>query len=138
MKTLLGLLLFTLSLSTSAQQHDFKITRVIDGDTVGIEANYLPRPLKPELLLRIYGVDTPEKGGKAQCDNERIRAEEASKFTKQVISRAKTISITLWSWDKYGGRVLGDVFVDGISLRSMLIRNGHAREYFGDRKQSWC
>ena len=41
-------------------------------------------------------------------------------------------------WDKYGGRVLGDVVLNGQSLRQMLIVNGHAREYYGEAKQSWC
>jgi endonuclease YncB( thermonuclease family) len=41
-------------------------------------------------------------------------------------------------WDKYGGRVLGDVILDGKSLRQMLITNGFAREYYGEAKQSWC
>ena len=41
-------------------------------------------------------------------------------------------------WDKFGGRVLGDLLLDGQSLRQMLIANGYAREYFGEAKQSWC
>ena len=42
------------------------------------------------------------------------------------------------SWDKYGGRVLGDIILDGQSLRALLIQNGYAREYYGEAKQSWC
>jgi len=41
-------------------------------------------------------------------------------------------------WDKYGGRVLGDILVDGLSLRYLLIANGYAREYFGKAILSWC
>jgi endonuclease YncB( thermonuclease family) len=37
-------------------------------------------------------------------------------------------------WDKYGGRVLGDVILNGQSLRQMLIVNGYAREYYGEAK----
>jgi endonuclease YncB( thermonuclease family) len=40
--------------------YDAVITRVIDGDTVGIAATWLPAPLKPVLSVRVYGVDTPE------------------------------------------------------------------------------
>ena len=40
--------------------YDAKIVRVNDGDTVVIAAPFLPAPLKPELAVRIYGVDTPE------------------------------------------------------------------------------
>jgi endonuclease YncB( thermonuclease family) len=28
--------------------------------------------------------------------------------------------------------------VDGRSLRAELIKNGFAREYYGEAKQSWC
>jgi endonuclease YncB( thermonuclease family) len=41
-------------------------------------------------------------------------------------------------WDKFGGRVLGDIILDGQSLRASLITNGFAREYYGEEKQSWC
>jgi len=33
--------------------------------------------------------------------------------------------------------VLGDVIIDGQSLRQLLLKNGYAREYYGDKKQSW-
>ena len=42
--------------------YDAQIVRVNDGDTVVIAAPFLPQPLKPELAVRIFGVDTPEKG----------------------------------------------------------------------------
>ena len=40
--------------------YDAKIIRVTDGDTVVIAAPYLPPPLKPEIAVRVFGVDTPE------------------------------------------------------------------------------
>jgi len=43
-----------------------------------------------------------------------------------------------FDWDKFGGRVLGDVLIDGQSLTKMLIEKGYAREYYGDAKESWC
>ena len=46
--------------------------------------------------------------------------------------------VSILGEDKFGGRVLGDILLDGQSLRAMLIQNGFAREYFGEAKQSWC
>lgn len=120
------------------KEYDWKITRVIDGDTVAFEAKFLPEPLKQELSIRVYGVDTPEKGFRGQCDKEKAAGEAASAFTKKLIKEAKTIKIAIAKWDKFGGRVLGDVILDGKSLRKQLIEKGHAREYYGDAKQSWC
>jgi endonuclease YncB( thermonuclease family) len=118
--------------------YDAVITRVIDGDTVAFEAKWLLEPLKPELSVRVFGVDTPEKGHRALCPSEAKRGEEASAFTKKLIKEGKKFQVVLMGWDKYGGRVLGDVLIDGKSLRKQLIEGGFAREYFGDKKESWC
>ena len=118
--------------------YDFEITRVIDGDTVAFKADFLPDPLKKELSIRVYGVDTPEKSWRAECDQEALWGEEASQFTKDQLNSATTIQVAIYKWDKYGGRVLGDIIIDGKSLRYMLIENGFAREYYGDAKESWC
>ena len=118
--------------------YDAQIIRVTDGDTVVIDAPFLPAPLKPELAVRIYGVDTPEKGFRGQCDSEKQRGEAASVFTKNLINSSQQRQVILYGWDKFGGRVLGDIILNGQSLRAELIRNGFAREYYGEAKQSWC
>ena len=118
--------------------YDAVITRVIDGDTVAFQAPFLPAPLKQELSIRVFGVDTPEKGHRAQCPSEDQRGQAATAFTKAQINASTKRQVILMDWDKYGGRVLGDVVLDGKSLRQMLIANGFAREYYGEAKQSWC
>jgi endonuclease YncB( thermonuclease family) len=118
--------------------YDAQIIRVTDGDTVVIAAPFLPQPLKPELAVRIFGVDTPEKGHRAQCPAEAQRGEMASQFTKQLVSKGQQFQVVLYGWDKFGGRVLGDIIVNGQSVRAGLIANGLAREYYGEAKQSWC
>lgn len=137
------IILFTLTSVAFAKDkegviYQYKITRVVDGDTVAFEANFLPDPLKKELSIRVFGVDTPEKGHRAQCDSEAQKGAEASEFTKGLVKQAKKTEVVLMSWDKYGGRVLGDVLLDGQSLREQLISKGYAREYYGDKKESWC
>ena len=119
-------------------KYDWKVTKVVDGDTVKFEAPWVPDPIKKEMSIRVYGVDTPEKGWRGQCDKEKAAGEAATKFTKAMIKKGKSIKIAISDWDKFGGRVLGDVIVDGKSLRKELIANGHAREYYGEKKQSWC
>ena len=144
MKNFIALALVMLATPAIAQKtpvgvtYDAKIVRAIDGDTIVIEAPYLPAPLKPELGVRIFGVDTPEKGGRSACPAEAAAAEKASAFTKNAVANAKKIQIELKEHDKFGGRVLGDVILDGQKLSEMLIKNGHARAYFGEKKQSWC
>ena len=143
MKTILITLLLLPALALAQKTpkgvtYDAQIVRVNDGDTVVISAPFLPAPLKPELAVRVFGVDTPEKGHRAQCPSEAQRGEAASAFTKNAVKSTKKHQVILYSWDKFGGRVLGDMILDGVSLRAELIRNGFAREYYGDAKQSWC
>ena len=114
------------------------IIRINDGDTVVISAPFLPAPLKPELAVRVFGVDTPEKNHLAKCESERQRGLAATEFTKKMVSQSQQRQVVLYGWDKFGGRVLGDIILNGQSLRVMLIQNGFAREYYGEAKTSWC
>jgi endonuclease YncB( thermonuclease family) len=118
--------------------YDAQILKVSDGDTVVISAPFLPAPLKPQLAVRIFGVDTPEKGFRAKCESENQRGLAASEFTKKAVANSQQRQVVLYDWDKFGGRVLGDILLNGQSLRAMLIQNGFAREYYGEAKGSWC
>jgi endonuclease YncB( thermonuclease family) len=131
-------MLLLISSTASAEVYDFPITRVIDGDTVEFEARFLPAPLNPVLSIRVFGVDTPESGFRAKCPEEAILGAAASKFTKDMVAHSKKQQVSLKTWDKYGGRVLGDVLLDGKSLSEELVKNGYARPYFGDKKAPWC
>jgi endonuclease YncB( thermonuclease family) len=140
---IVGFLFLCLFLPVSAKtpqgvMYDAQILRVSDGDTIVIAAPFLPAPLKPELAVRIYGVDTPEKGFRAKCPQEDERGKLASKFTTNLVAKSVKRQVVLYDWDKFGGRVLGDIILDNQSLRGLLIANGFAREYFGEAKQSWC
>lgn len=143
MKKLIVALLFLPLIAFAQKQkegvlYDAVFTRVLDGDTVAFQAPFLPAPLKPELNLRVFGVDTPEKGHRAKCPQEDARGQAATNFTRNAINQAQKRQILLMDWDKFGGRVLGDIVLDGKSLRNMLIANGFAREYYGEAKTSWC
>jgi len=134
------LFLLTLFLSTflyAQGPYEWKVIRAIDGDTVEVQVDFLPSELGNKLHIRIWGVDTPEKGWRAHSEHENELGLKASEFTKNAIANAKEIKINLIMWDKFGGRVLGDLIIDGQSLRQLLLDNGYAREYYGDKKQSW-
>ena len=138
MKKFIAFIALTFSSASLANPYDFKILKVSDGDTVVFEAPFMPAPLKPQLSLRVLGVDTPEKGARAGCPAEAKAAEAASAFTKNLVANATEIKVELKEHDKFGGRVLGDLIVDGQKLSVLLIQNGHARAYFGEKKKSWC
>lgn len=138
MKKILFILFLSFSTATFAQNYEYNILRVVDGDTIEFEAKFLPAPLKPSLRLRVYGIDTPEKAPRAQCDKEAKLGAQATELTKKLVLSSKKKEIKIREWDKFGGRVLGDLILDGVSLRDSLIKAGLGREYYGDKKQSWC
>lgn len=118
--------------------YPYKIMRVLDGDTVQVEAKWQPSPLKPWVFIRLAGIDTPERGGKAKCIRERKLAEEAALFAENAIYNSKDVSVEIKGNDKYGGRYLGDIWLGGKSLSEMLINEGLAKHYYGEKKPDWC
>ena len=118
--------------------YEYKIIRVIDGDTIQFEMPGLPVELGDKMSLRIFGIDTPEKGFRAKCDSEAKTGQLATDFAQKIVAAAKSKKIILVGWDKFGGRVLGDLVLDGKSFRTLMLEKGYAREYHGDAKLSWC
>jgi len=148
-KTIITTILILFSSVVLSNPYDWKVVRVLDGDTVEFvpDSNIwrVPAEIDANPLIRVFGVDTPEKRGK--CDKESQAGYAATKFTTDKIKNAKTIQIyllpksdrgTVKAFDKFSNRYLGDVIIDGQSLSKMLIDNGHARAYMGEAKQSWC
>jgi endonuclease YncB( thermonuclease family) len=130
--------LFFVPLVSYANPYDWKVTRAVDGDTVEFEAKFLPVELGDKLKIRVLGVDTPEKAPRAKCEKEAQMGQAATDYTKKMIAGGKKIQIEIKEWDKFGGRVLGDVIVDGSRVSESLIKNNLARPYHGEAKQSWC
>jgi len=126
----------------SATEHNrptftWRVVGIKDGDTLTVELPGLPPPLNP-VAVRLRSVDTPESGGRAKCISERELADRATRFTRDAILAAKTIEFGSPGWDKYGGRIDADVWVDGMRLADQLIAAGLARPYDGGKRRSWC
>jgi endonuclease YncB( thermonuclease family) len=108
--------------------------RVIDGDTVDTGI-VVYQGLKP-LHLRIHGIDTPEIHGK--CDKEKQLAQDAKKFLSYTLANSEFV-YRFDSWDKYGGRVLGDILIQEVPVSQEMIRRGYAIAYSGEKKvKDWC
>jgi endonuclease YncB( thermonuclease family) len=115
----------------------WEIIGVIDGDTLRARVASLPSSIA-EVHVRVKGIDTPEKGAQASCERERDLASRADAFTRAKIKGAQQVALRNFEWDKYGGRVLAEVLVDGQSLAGLLLANGLAQPYFGGTKPNWC
>ncbi len=65
------MLVFAQKMPKNSATYDAQVLRVSDGDTIVIAAPFLPAPLKPELAVRIYGVDTPRKRTQSSMSTRR-------------------------------------------------------------------
>jgi endonuclease YncB( thermonuclease family) len=136
LKPILITIFTLLTLSANASEYRWKVIEVVDGDTLRVETPFLPKELK--LTVRVDNIDTPEKGARAKCDREAKLGETATKLTKTLIANSQEIAFYNIKWDKFGGRILAEVELDGANLSSSLIKAGVAREYHGEKKKSWC
>ena len=99
---------------------------VVDGDTLRVDG----------VSVRISNLDTPERGGRADCDAERYLAAVATKRSDHLVQTSK---ITIWPEgraDRYD-RPLVRVTVDGADWASILISENMAVPWAG-RQHDWC
>ena len=113
------------------------VVKVIDGGTIKVDARGDFPPELATLNVRLRGVDTPEKGGRAKCDAERRAGRAATAFTAAAVAGG-AVTFRNLAWGKHGGRVLADASVDGRSLADRLIIEGHGRAYDGGKRKPWC
>ena len=120
--------------------YNWKVIRIVDGDTLEIANQFLPEELK--LFVRMKGIDTPEKAPRAKCEKENILAQKASNYTKNSIEKAQKnrqkITFSEIKWDKYGGRIVAKVMINESDLGQELVKKGLARVYNGEKKKTWC
>ena len=148
MKLIASIILFSiisskalaLEIANDNRVYNWRVIRIVDGDTLEIANEFLPQELK--LFVRIKGIDTPEKAPRAKCEKENILAQKASNYTKNSIEKAQKnhqkITFSEIKWDKYGGRIVAKVMIDDDDLGQQLVRNGLARVYYGEKKKTWC
>lgn len=114
---------------------EFRGNLCYDGDTCYITMPALPQSLS-KMSVRILGIDTPEIKGK--CSKEKGMALLGRKFANNLFKNARDIEFKNLKWDKYGGRVLADVYLDGNSYSELIIKQKLARPYDGGAKKGWC
>jgi endonuclease YncB( thermonuclease family) len=115
---------------------------VIDGDTVRF--NGVP--------YRLVGIDTPERGDKARCDDERSRAEAATRRLRTLVASGDARLIRVACSCRPGqegtkncnyGRLCGSLSIGGRDVGSILIGEGLAQPYVCGttscpQRRPWC
>lgn len=137
MKKLFLLLLSFFAISASAADMVLPFRSVSDGDTIATNLK-LPCPLC-NASVRILGIDTPESNYLAKCPAEKAKGLAAKAFLQRLFENQESFVARNVRWDKYGGRILAYVEVNGQDVGELMIKNGFARPYFGQGpKPDWC
>jgi len=105
-------------------QQRFRVVKVVDGDTLDVDA---PDGSAPTTRVRLWGVDTPEVAGGGR--GEMHYGPEASAYAKRLLTD-QSVRLELVTdrktRDRYG-RLLAYVRLDnGEMFNEMLIASGHA------------
>ena len=108
--------------AAGAADYEWRIVGVVDSDTIWIDATPDLPPELARLKVRLRGVDTPEKGGRAKCERGRRGGAEATAFMTDAIRTARRVPIRNPKWGKYGGRAIADVPIDGRNLADGAYR----------------
>ena len=110
-----------------------KVIKVVDGDTIdvildmGFDIMYKQR-------VRLFGIDTPES--RTRDLEEKKYGLLSKKFLQEHLKSASRIGIKTYKGDETGkfGRILGDVWCDGVSVNKLMCKKGYAVEYYGQNK----
>jgi len=110
-----------------------KVTKIVDGDTIDVMLD-LGFDIKYKSRVRLFGIDTPESRTRDKV--EKKYGLLSKKFLQEQIKKSKKVTIKTYKGDETGkfGRILGDVFLNGKSVNSLMCQKGHAVEYYGQSK----
>jgi micrococcal nuclease len=108
--------------------YNYKATveRIIDADTVEFTIDVGFKTYM-RMNMRLAGIDAPEMNTQAGKDAKAWLVDQLPVGHEVTLSIYKTA-------DKYG-RYLAIVIYNGTDMNQELIKNGHAVEYWGGKKQ---
>ena len=110
-----------------------KVTKVVDGDTIDVLLD-MGFDIKYKSRVRLFGIDTPES--RTRNKEEKVRGLLSKVYLKDAIKKAKKLTIKTHKGSETGkfGRILGEIFADGINLNLKMCTEGYAVQYYGQNK----
>ena len=115
-----------------------KLLRVVDGDTIDVNLD-LGFNVWHKARVRMLGIDTPEK--RTRNLEEKALGLASTARLKELLKGSK-IEIECSKEKGKFGRVLGIVWAtdkagNRVDCNNQLVVEGHARPYFGGKKEAW-
>ena len=119
--------------------YNIELLRVVDGDTIDAKID-LGFDVSVKKRVRFMGVNTPES--RTRDLEEKARGLAAKDRLKNLLEGANEIQLKSHGVGKYG-RCLGELHIDVVdgqekmtleNVNQLLIKEGHAVEYFGGKR----
>tara|TARA_E500000178_G_scaffold309954_1_gene324706 strand:- start:335 stop:790 length:456 start_codon:yes stop_codon:yes gene_type:complete len=110
-----------------------KVTKIVDGDTIDVLLD-MGFDIKYQSRVRLFGMDTPES--RTRNKEEKVRGLISKEYLKQALKKAKKLTIKTHKGSETGkfGRILGEIFADGVNLNLKMCTEGYAVQYYGQNK----
>ena len=113
--------------------YNIKITKVVDGDTAKGDIDLGFGIVYANQTIRFWGIDTPES--RTRDLEEKYYGKLSSQYVKdRLIVGEKYQMRTEIDKGKFG-RILGEFFIDGVSLNEQMVKENMAVKYFGQSKE---
>lgn len=112
--------------------YNIKITKVVDGDTAKGDIDLGFGMTYANQTIRFWGIDTPES--RTRDLEEKYYGKLSAQYVKdRLIVGEKYQMRTEIDKGKFG-RILGEFFIDGVSLNQQMIDENMAVKYMGQSK----
>ena len=110
-----------------------KVTKVVDGDTIDVIID-LGFDIMYKSRVRLFGIDTPESRTRDLV--EKKFGLMSKEYLKNALKNAEKIVIKTHKGEETGkfGRILGEIFCDGVNVNQKMCEVGHAVAYYGQNK----
>ena len=110
-----------------------KVTKVVDGDTIDVIID-LGFDIMYKSRVRLFGIDTPES--RTRDLDEKKFGLLSKEYLKSALSKAQKIVIKTHKGEETGkfGRILGEIFCDGVNVNQKMCDEHHAVPYVGQNK----
>ena len=111
-----------------------KVTKIVDGDTIDVVLD-MGFDILFAQRVRLFGIDTPESRTRDKV--EKKYGLMAKKFLQENLKKGKLV-IKTHKGSETGkfGRILGEIYVNGINVNQLMCDKYHAVEYDGQSKES--
>ena len=110
-----------------------KVVKVYDGDTFTLA--FVFNGILHRTQVRMLGIDTPEIRGSSEVEKTRAKAAR-SELQRLILDKMVEVSNT--KMEAKWGRLLADVWVDGVHVNAHMLREGFAVPYDGTTKtETW-